>query len=180
MMRIGVDLGGTKIEGVVLDRDGELRAQKRVPTPRNDADAVIAAVCGLVTELEARVGARCSVGVGTPGSLSPATGLLRNSNTTCLNGRPLDRELGAALGREVRIANDANCFALSEANDGAGRGADVVLGLIVGTGSGAGIVVGGRLLTGRHGIAGEWGHASLPWPRPDELPGPECYCGRRL
>lgn len=178
-MRIGVDLGGTKIEGVVLDSAGTIVLRERVPTPAGDAAAVVAAVVGLVRRLEEVAGTTATVGIGTPGSLSPRTGLLRNSNTTCLNGRPLDRELSAALGREVRVGNDANCFALSEARDGAGRGHAVVLGLIVGTGTGSGIVAHGRVLTGANGIAGEWGHAPLPWARPDERPGPECYCGRR-
>jgi fructokinase len=178
-VRIGIDLGGTKIEGVVLDDAGAVLARERVPTPKNDARAIVAEVASLARRLEAAAGRPCTVGVGTPGSLSPKTGLLRGSNTTALNGRPLDRELGAALGKEVRIANDANCFALSEARDGAGAGAEVVLGLIVGTGTGAGIVVRGRLLIGRHAIAGEWGHAPLPWPKDGESPGPACYCGRR-
>jgi fructokinase len=132
-----------------------------------------------VRVLEAQVGASCTVGVGTPGSVSPRTGLLRGSNTTCLNGLPLDRMLSDALAREVRIANDANCFALSEAVDGAGADAAVVFGVIVGTGTGAGVVIDRRVIAGRHGIAGEWGHNPLPWPREDELPGPTCYCGKR-
>lgn len=178
-MRIGIDLGGTKIEGLVLDEAGDERARRRVPTPKEDAGAIVAAVASLVQELEASVSARCTVGVGTPGSLSPRTGLLRGSNTTCLNGLPLDRLLSEALAREVRIANDANCFALSEAVDGAAAGASVVFGVIVGTGTGAGVVIDRRVLGGRHGIAGEWGHNPLPWPREDELPGPVCYCGKR-
>lgn len=178
-MRIGVDLGGTKIEGVVLDDDGRVRALRRVPTPKDDAARVVEAIRTLVIALEREVDARCSVGVGTPGSTSPRTGLLRNSNTVCLNGTPLDRWLSEALERPVRIANDANCFALSEAVDGAARGARVVFGVIVGTGTGAGVVVDGRLVEGHHGVAGEWGHNPLPWPDEDEFPGPPCYCGKR-
>ncbi len=178
-MRIGIDLGGTKIEGVVLASDGAIARRERVETPRESYEAVLDAVSRLVAELEAGLGRRCTVGVGTPGSLSPDTGLLRGSNTVMLNGRPLDRDLAHALGRPVRIANDANCFALSEASDGAAAGAEIVLGVIVGTGCGAGIVVRGHVLTGRHAIAGEWGHVPLPWAAPDELPGPACYCGKR-
>jgi fructokinase len=178
-MRIGVDLGGTKIEGVVLGPGGAERARLRRPTPKGEPAAIVAAIRALVLALEDEVGVRCTVGVGTPGSISPRTGLLRGSNTTCLNGLPLDRLVAEALGREVRMANDANCFALSEAVDGAGQGAAVVFGVIVGTGTGAGVVVDGRVLRGRQGIAGEWGHNPLPWAEGDELPGPECYCGKR-
>lgn len=179
MMRIGVDLGGTKIEGIVLSEDGREHARLRIATPRGDAGAIVAAIVGLVRDLEARAGGPCSVGVGTPGSLSPKTGLLRGSNTVCLNGLPLDRLLSESLGRPVRLANDANCFALSEAVDGAAAGARVVFGVIVGTGTGAGVIVERAVLAGRHGIAGEWGHNPLPWAREDELPGPRCYCGKR-
>ncbi|MBX7193844.1 MAG: ROK family protein [Sandaracinaceae bacterium] len=178
-MRLGVDLGGTKIEGLVLDEEGRERARRRIATPKDDAAAIVLAIAGLVRSLEDEVGSACTVGVGTPGSLSPRTGLLRGSNTTCLNGLPLDRLIAEALGREIRMANDANCFALSEAVDGAGQDARVVFGVIVGTGTGAGVVVDRRVLAGRHGIAGEWGHNPLPWPREDELPGPSCYCGKR-
>jgi fructokinase len=178
-LRIGIDLGGTKIEGIVLDRAGTVLARRRVATPVGAASATIAAVAGLVRSLECEFSSDASVGVGTPGSLSPATGLLRNSNSACLNGLPLDRLLADALGRPVRIANDANCFALSEAVDGAAAGAGIVFGAILGTGVGGGIVTHGRLLQGRHSIAGEWGHNPLPWPSAAELPGPLCYCGRR-
>lgn len=178
-MRLGVDLGGTKIEIVALSDEGEVLLRHRVPTPAGDYDGTIAAVARLVEGAEAELGVRGTVGIGTPGALSPTTGLMRNSNSTCLNGRRLDRDLEAALSRSVRLANDANCFALSEAEDGAGAGARVVFGVIVGTGTGGGIVVDGELLVGFNSIAGEWGHMPLPWPRPDELPGPECYCGRR-
>ncbi len=178
-MRIGVDLGGTKIEAVALDEGGRVHARRRVRTPVSEGyEAIVAAVVGIVRDLERELGASYPVGVGTPGALSPATGLLRNSNTVCLNGRPLDRDLGAALGREIVMANDADCFALSEAADGAGAGAPSVFGVIVGTGTGAGLVVQGRLIGGPNAIAGEWGHNPLPWPTDDERPGPACYCGR--
>lgn len=177
-MRIGVDLGGTKIEGVLLDPRGKELARKRVSTPRDDYPGTVEAVVSLVRDLEERAGTRATVGIGTPGVISPATGLMKNANSTWLNGKTLDRDLAAALGREVRLANDANCFALSEATDGAGKGARVVFGVIVGTGTGGGIVVEGKVLTGPHGIAGEWGHNPLPWPRAEELPGPACYCGK--
>jgi fructokinase len=177
-MRLGVDLGGTKIEAIALDEKGALLARRRVPTPRHDYDATIAAITGLVAALEAEAGAVGTVGVGMPGAVSPATGVVKNANSTWLIGRALDRDLRAALGRPVRIANDANCFALSEAVDGAGAGARVVFGVIVGTGTGGGVVVDRRVLTGPNAIAGEWGHNPLPWPRAGEWPGPPCYCGK--
>jgi fructokinase len=177
-MRIGVDLGGTKIEAVALADDGRELARKRVATPRHDYDATLGAIAAVVGALEAETGARGSVGVGMPGTLSPASGLVKNANSTWLIGRPIDRDLERALGREVRCANDANCFALSEATDGAGAGARVVFGVILGTGVGGGIVVDGRALTGGNAIAGEWGHMPLPWPGDDERPGPACYCGK--
>ncbi|MEM1416172.1 MAG: ROK family protein, partial [Myxococcota bacterium] len=179
-VRFGVDLGGTKIALVALDAAGAEVYRRRVPTPASEgAEAIVRAIRDLVHAAESAIGRPGSVGLGTPGALSPATGLLRNSNTTALNGRPLDRELAAALGRPVRLANDANCFALSEASDGAAAGAEVVFGVIVGTGTGGGVIVRGRALTGPNAIAGEWGHTPLPWPTPDEVPGPPCYCGRR-
>lgn len=178
-MRIGIDLGGTKIELIALDDGGIERHRERVATPAHSYDAIIAAVRELVSRAEQSLGVVATVGVGTPGALSPETGRLRNSNTVCLNGQPLDRDLSQALAREVRIANDANCFALSEATDGAGRDAEIVFGVILGTGCGGGIVVRGQLLQGASAIAGEWGHNPLPWPEPSELPGPACYCGRR-
>ncbi len=178
MRRIGIDLGGTKIEIVVLDETGRELFRHRVPTPRDDYPAVLSAIGGLVDRAEAKVGPVASVGVGTPGALSRASGLLRNSNSTCLNGRPLKEDLEGILNRPIRMANDANCFALSEAVDGAARGAQVVFGVIIGTGTGGGIVVKGNVLTGVNAIAGEWGHNPLPWPRHEELPGPDCYCGR--
>jgi fructokinase len=177
-MRIGIDLGGTKIEGIALDDGGQERARLRVATPAGDYEATIAAVVGLVAELERRVGTAGSVGVGIPGTLSPASGLVKNANSTWIIGRPLDRDLKAALGRPVQIANDANCFAVSEAADGAAAGAGVVFGVILGTGVGGGIVVHGRVLVGLNAIAGEWGHNPLPWPDGDELPGAACYCGQ--
>jgi len=177
-MRIGVDLGGTKIEAVALARDGQELARQRLATPRHDYDATLQAIATLVTALERATGATGTVGVGMPGTLSPATGLVKNANSTWLNGRPFDRDLATALGREVRCANDANCFALSEATDGAAKGARVVFGVIVGTGTGGGIVVDGCVLTGPNAIAGEWGHIPLPWPKDEERPGPACYCGK--
>ncbi|GIX21789.1 MAG: N-acetylglucosamine kinase [Gammaproteobacteria bacterium] len=178
-LRIGIDLGGTKISGIVLDGDGRVLEHRRVPTPRGRYEDIVEAVAALVETLERAAGAPCRVGVATPGAASPATGLLRNANSTELNGRPFQADLAARLRRPVRIANDANCFALSEAVDGAAAGAEVVFGVIVGTGTGGGIVVGGRVLTGVNAVAGEWGHNPLPWPRDDERPGPPCYCGRR-
>jgi len=178
-VRLGVDLGGTKVEIIALDADGRPLLRRRMPTPKDDYDGTLAAVCRLVEAAEREIGGRATVGIGTPGSLCRATDLLRGSNSVCLNERPIRRDLEALLEREVRISNDANCFALSEATDGAGQGAAVVHGVIVGTGVGSGIVVHGRVLDGANGIAGEWGHNPLPWPRHEELPGPACYCGRR-
>jgi fructokinase len=177
-MRIGIDLGGTKIEGIALDEAGAPLARRRVATPRYDYDGTLEAVVRLVRDLEQETGTRGSVGVGIPGTLSPATGLVKNANSTWIIGRPLDRDLASRLARPVRLANDANCFALSEAVDGAGAGARVVFGVIVGTGTGGGIVVERKVLTGPNAIAGEWGHNPLPWPRPEEWPGPACYCGK--
>jgi fructokinase len=177
-MRIGIDLGGTKTESVAIDDAGTERVRLRVSTPSHGYDEIIASIVGLVRDTEAQVGRTGTVGIGIPGAMSPATGLVKNANTVVLIGHPLDRDLARALGRPVRVANDANCFALSEASDGAGAGARVVFGVIVGTGTGGGLVVDGKLLTGPHAIAGEWGHNPLPWPRDDERPGPPCYCGR--
>ena len=178
-MRIGVDIGGTKIEVGALDDDGHFLARHRAATPAGDYAAIIALVCELVHATERELGRSGSIGVGMPGALSPATGLVKNSNSTVLNHRPFDRDLIAALGRPVRFANDANCFALSEAIDGAGAGAGVVFGAILGTGVGGGIVIDGRVLVGANAIGGEWGHTSLPWPELSEVPGPLCYCGKR-
>ena len=177
--RIGVDVGGTKIEAVALSSSGDERARIRIATPQTDYDGTVRAISDLVSELERRVGVRGTVGVGIPGIVSPATGLVKNANATWLIGKPLDRDLAVALARPVRVANDANCFALSEALDGAGRNARVVFGVIIGTGTGGGIVIDGKVLTGPNAIAGEWGHNPLPWPDPDETPGPLCYCGKR-
>ncbi len=177
-MRIGIDLGGTKIEGIAIDEGGIERQRLRVPTPKGSYDAVVQAVTQLVLSIEKEQGQQGTVGVGIPGAVSPATGLVKNANTVELIGHPLDKDLGRALGREVRVANDANCFALSEATDGAGAGGQVVFGVIIGTGVGGGIVVDGRILTGPHSIAGEWGHNPLAWPRDDERPGHSCFCGR--
>jgi fructokinase len=176
--RIGVDLGGTKIEIVALDDAGATVVRRRVASPSHDYAAIVETIGALVEGVEAEVGARCSVGVGTPGAASRTTGLMKNANSTVLIGRPLERDLCERLGREVRIANDANCFALSEASDGAAAGLFCVFGVILGTGVGGGVVVGGRQLTGPNAIAGEWGHNPLPWPLPLELPGPPCYCGK--
>ena len=177
-LRIGVDLGGTKIEAVALDAHGEICWRERVPTPKRSAADIYEAIYGLVDRCESALADRASVGIGTPGSLSPKTGLLRGSNTVVLNGQPVKQELEALLQREVRIANDANCFALSEAIDGAGKGAHTVFGVILGTGVGAGVVINGQSLNGLHAIAGEWGHNPLPWPQDDERPGRACYCGK--
>ncbi len=177
-MRIGIDLGGTKIEGIALGEEGAILARHRVPTPREDYEATLAAIAGLVRDLERQAGARGSVGVGIPGAISPATRLVKNANSTWIIGRALDHDLTRVLERPVRLANDANCFALSEAVDGAGAGARVVFGVIIGTGTGGGIAVERQVLTGPNAIAGEWGHNPLPWPQPGEWPGPSCYCGK--
>ncbi len=170
--RVGIDLGGTKIEGIVLSDAGAVLARHRVATPR-DYDGTVDAIAGVVAEVERAAGATGSVGVGIPGAVVPATGLVKNANSVWLNGRPLERDLALRLGRPVRLMNDANCFALSEATDGAAAGADVVFGVILGTGVGGGVVVGGRCLVGPNLIAGEWGHNPLPWMTDDERPGPE-------
>ena len=176
-MRIGIDLGGTKIEGIVLDGSRE-RARLRLDTPRDDYDATLDALVALIDNLQKTAGLAATIGIGIPGTIE-TTGLVKNANSTWLIGRPLQHDLEARVGRRVRIANDANCFAMSEATDGAAAGAGVVFGVIVGTGTGAGIVVRGQVLTGANGIAGEWGHNALPWPDDGEHPGPACYCGKR-
>jgi fructokinase len=178
-LRIGIDLGGTKIEGWALGPGPSPVARHRIPSPRGDYAATIDAVRGLVERLEAEAGGRGTVGVGIPGAISPATGLVKNANSTWLIGQPFDRDLAAALSRPVRVANDANCLALSEAVDGAGAGARVVFGVILGTGAGGGLAIDGQPLTGANAIAGEWGHNPLPRPRDGERPGPDCYCGRQ-
>jgi len=177
-MKLGIDLGGTKTEIVALDADGRERYRRRVDTPAASYDAIVATLAGLVNEAEAVLGQRGTVGVGIPGTISAKTGLVKNANTTALNGRPLDRDLGRALAREVRCLNDANCLALSEAVDGAGAGRRVVFAAILGTGCGAGIALDGRPWAGANLVAGEWGHNPLPWPTPDEYPGPACWCGK--
>jgi len=176
-VRIGIDLGGTKIEGILLAGSGEI-LRLRVPTPRDDYEATVEAVASLVESLERRAGVRGSVGVGIPGAMSSITGLVKNANSVWLIDKPLLHDLQRRLDRDIRITNDANCFAVSEAADGAAAGATVVFGAIVGTGVGAGIVVHGEVLIGPNAIAGEWGHNPLPWPRDEERPGPSCYCGR--
>jgi fructokinase len=178
-MRIGVDLGGTKTEALALDDSGHELRRVRVPTPQQDYLGTVRTIAALVQGLEREIGARGTVGVGIPGTITAVIGLVKNANSTWLNGQPLQRDLSDALSREVRCANDANCFAISEATDGVAVGAEVVFGVILGTGCGGGIVVRGALLTGPNGLAGEWGHTALPWPNADEWPGPQCYCGRR-
>ncbi|MFT5392917.1 MAG: fructokinase [Gammaproteobacteria bacterium] len=176
-LRIGVDLGGTKIEAAIMDVRGDLLVRERIPTPTGGYDAVLNAVARLVLSRERAHGRALQVGVATPGALSPHSGNIKNANSTHLNGHPLREDLSRALGREVRLANDADCFALSESVDGAAAGIGNVFGVIVGTGTGGGICINGGLIRGPNAIAGEWGHNPLPWPAPDEIPGPRCYCG---
>lgn len=177
-MRIGIDLGGTKIEGLLLTADGVEAKRVRIPTPQGDYAATVRAVAELVRLLDAEAGQSCTVGVGIPGTVSPATGRVKNANSVCLIGQPLDFDLAQIIGRPVRLANDANCFAVSEAHDGAAAGAATVFGVILGTGVGGGIAINGHALVGANAIAGEWGHNPLPWPTDDERPGPLCYCGK--
>lgn len=177
-MRFGLDLGGTKMEAVLLDDTGEIVWRERRPTPAEDYQAIIEAIAALVAQAAIETAQEMTVGIGMPGSLSPKTGLVRNSNTQCLNGQAIKQDLESAMAREVRLANDANCFALSEATDGAGAGAQSVFGVIIGTGCGGGLVFDGKLQNGANGIGGEWGHNPLAAPTADELPGPPCYCGR--
>lgn len=177
-MRIGIDLGGTKIEGLAIDEAGVELVRYRVDTPR-EYQGTIAAIAGLVEKIERETGTKGTVGTGIPGSISRKTGLVKNANSTWLNGKPLQRDLSAAVGREVRIANDANCLVVSEATDGAAAGKAVVFGVIVGTGCGGGLAVHGQVHNGPNGVAGEWGHNPLPWALPEESPGPVCYCGKR-
>ena len=178
-MRIGVDLGGTKIEAIAIDAGGATLARLRVPTPAGDYAGTLQAVADLVARIEQAAGQTGPVGIGTPGAISPKTGLVKNANSVVLNGKPLDRDLAQKLGRPVRLENDANCFALSEATDGAGAGSASVFGVILGTGVGGGFVFEGRIVGGANRIAGEWGHNPLPWADTDEAPGVPCYCGRR-
>lgn len=178
-MKLGIDLGGTKIEIIALDDAGKELLRRRVPTPQGSYQATLQAITQLVRDAETELGQQGSLGIGTPGALSRATGRLKNSNSVVLNDQPILQDLEALLHRKIKISNDANCFALSEAVDGAAAGAEVVFGVILGTGVGAGIVVNGHVLTGPNGIAGEWGHNPLPWPQTYELPGPQCYCGKQ-
>jgi fructokinase len=177
-MRIGIDLGGTKIEIIAFGDNGEVLFRDRVATPQEDYSGTLQVIAELVVRLERELGRQGTVGIGMPGAISPATGLVKNSNSVCLNGQRFDRDLERLLRRPLRIANDANCFALSEATDGAAAGAEVVFGVILGTGTGGGVAVRGAILAGANAIAGEWGHNPLPWPHPEELPGPPCYCGK--
>lgn len=177
-MRIGIDLGGTKIEGILLNEEGVELMRRRVDTPRDDYEATVHAVCQLVEEIERNFDIRAKVGVGIPGAVSPATGLIKNANSVWLIGRPLQQDLAQRLGPRVRLANDADCFTVSEATDGAGAGSRSVFGVILGTGVGGGLCWHGVPLTGPNAIVGEWGHNPLPWPEDDERPGPKCYCNR--
>ncbi len=178
LLRIGVDLGGTKTEAIALDGSGRELKRLRMPTPRDDYDGTIERIAGLVKEIETILGETGTVGVGIPGTIIAATGLVKNANSVWLNGRPLAEDLSRVLKREVRCANDANCFAVSEATDGAGVGKPVVFGVILGTGCGGGMVMHGYVHAGPNGLSGEWGHTPLPWPTAEEVPGPACYCGR--
>jgi fructokinase len=183
-IRIGIDLGGTKIEALALDRAGTERFRKRVATPQGDYAATVRAIAGLVQAAQTEVasflnGQRASIGIGIPGTISPATGLIKGANSVCLIGHPLDKDLEAAIGQPVRLANDADCFALSEASDGAGRDGQIVFGVILGTGVGGGLVIDKKIVRGPNAITGEWGHNPLPWPTDDERPGRDCYCGLR-
>ncbi|WP_076069827.1 ROK family protein [Sphingomonas montana] len=177
MVQIGIDFGGTKIEAATLARDGQFLSRLRVPNP-GDYDRAVRAVRDLIAAVEAETGATGTIGIGTPGSISPRTGLMRNANSVYLNGRRFREDLETALGRPVRMANDANCLALSEAVDGAAAGAGSAFAVIVGTGCGGGLVIDGRIVEGANGIAGEWGHVPLPWPNASEYPGPDCWCGQ--
>lgn len=179
MIRLGIDLGGTKIEIIALDEHGKEILRERTPTPQMDYAATLESIKNLITETETTLGTQGSIGIGMPGALSVATGLVKNSNSIALNGKPLKQDLEKNLGREIRITNDANCFALSEATDGAGKNDQIVFGIIVGTGTGGGVVVNKKVLIGPNAIAGEWGHNPLPWPQQNELPGPDCYCGKK-
>jgi len=179
MIKLGIDLGGTKIEIIALDEQGEILYRQRIATPQDQYQQIIDAIAQLVQTAEETVGTCNCVGIGTPGAISPITGLMKNSNSTCLNGMPFLQGVEAALGKQVIIENDANCFALSEAVDGAAQGAEIVFGVIIGTGTGAGIVINQKVISGANRISGEWGHNPLPWPKPNELPGLDCYCGKQ-
>jgi fructokinase len=182
-IRIGIDLGGTKIEAIALDRTGTERFRQRITTPQGDYAATVRAIVGIVNQTKAEVaqvldGGHASIGVGIPGTISPATGLIKGANSVCLIGHALDQDLAQAIGQPVRLANDADCFALSEASDGAGRDGQIVFGAILGTGVGSGLVIDKKIVRGPNAITGEWGHNPLPWPKDDERPGQTCYCGR--
>ena len=177
-LRIGIDVGGTKIEGAVIDDSGTVQLRRRMSSPARDYQATIAAIVAIIGDIERDLGVAASVGIGIPGAISPATGLVKNANSTWLIGRPLQHDLETALARPVRLANDANCFALSEATDGSAAGVETVFGVILGTGVGGGIAVNGQIQVGANAIAGEWGHNPLPWPGPGEMPGRPCWCGR--
>ena len=178
-MRIGIDLGGTKIEALAMNEAGREIARYRVDTPRHDYEGTVAAIAGLVKRIERETGVTGTVGAGIPGSIRRSTGLVKNANSTWLNGRPFAQDLSRAMGREVRVQNDANCLAVSEATDGAAAGREVVFAVILGTGCGGGVALHGNVHTGPNGVGGEWGHIPLPWAKPEELPGPQCYCGLR-
>lgn len=177
-MRIGIDLGGTKIEAIALDDQGRECYRQRIDSPQHDYAATVSAICKLVFDTETALQTKATVGLGIPGTISPATDRVKNANSTWLIGKPLQQDIQQNLQREIRIANDANCFAVSEATDGAAAGAKLVFGVIIGTGTGGGICIDGRPLVGANAIAGEWGHNPLPWPQTDELPGAKCYCGQ--
>ncbi len=178
-MRIGIDLGGTKIEILALDNDGNELIRRRVNTPQGDYHKTIACICESIISTESDLNCEGTIGICTPGSISPSTGLLRNSNSTCLNDQPFKQDLEAKLNRTIRIANDANCFALSEATDGAGKDAEIVFGVIIGTGCGAGIVINKKIINGPNSITGEWGHNPLPYTNNDDLNSTQCWCGKR-
>lgn len=178
-MRIGIDLGGTKIEGIALDEQGNELLRKRVDTPQHSYSGTVQAIIELIGYLETETGRQGTIGMGIPGAISPATGLVKNANSTWLIGKPLHKDLEQQLSRPIKIENDANCFVVSEATDGAAQGAEVVFGVIVGTGTGGGVYVRGRSVVGKNAIGGEWGHNPLPWPKKDEYPGRDCYCGKK-
>lgn len=178
-MKLGIDLGGTKIEIIALDDNGQTLHRQRIPTPKNNYQEILQSINDLVKNTEAELQQTASLGICTPGAISPNSGLLKNSNTVCLNGKPFKQDLESLLNRQIFIANDANCFALSEAVDGSAKGANIVFGVIIGTGTGAGIVINGKVLTGANAIAGEWGHNPLPWPNDFERSGLDCYCGKK-
>ena len=178
-MRIGIDLGGTKIEGIALDDSGKELLRQRIDAPQGNYQNTLKSIVKLITDIESATNKKGSVGIGIPGTLSPQTGLVKNANSIWLIGQPLQSDLKVLLKRNIRIENDANCFVVSEATDGAAKDAEIVFGVIIGTGTGGGIYVRGQSIVGANAIAGEWGHNSLPWPNPDELPGRECYCGKK-